>query len=302
MKRLIVVAGLLLAVSAHAATYTLDFSAPYPTPYPAGGVVLHWQPMGTVTNAYFGGVWRRGWDCDQIINGVYVNTCHPCTGQGYYVPTPSGGPPGRQREDDSGDFANEPSPGAVAWLPSGWPGSNGGHGDSAAVIFDHDMKYCSFWYSSSLSYEFWCNGSDSCGYGAHCNLSGPLDGGATVRFASLSPLQLVGVVNLDQPGTRTETGCVGDPLGSACRWTKVTFSSQTPFRELYFDIGALGPFFMDDLTVGDQPTVSVDAAPESPSLRSGIYDIAGRKLDRPPATGVYFEVKKGQPKRIVVVK
>lgn len=167
-----VVASLTLATSALADTcFTDNFSASYPTPYPYGGVKLYYQIIdNSYMTATFGGVWRRGWDCDQPGLG---NTCHPCTGQGYYFPTPYGGPPGRQREDDSGDFANAPSPGAVAWLPSGWDGH--GQADSVQITFNQGVKSVSFWYSSSISYKFWCYGPDSCGYGQDCTIGGPLE-------------------------------------------------------------------------------------------------------------------------------
>jgi hypothetical protein len=299
VKLLSAVLLLALAVEAHATNYTLDFSAPYPTPYPSGGVVLRDQQIGPVV-ATFGGVWRRGWDCDQIGIG---NTCHPCTGQGYYFPIPDGGPPGRQREDDSGDFANEPSPGAVAWLPSGWPGSNGGQSDSALIIFDQDVKRVAFWYSSSINYTYWCNGADSCGYGYSCELPGPLAPNPNPRRVKFSTAAGVfaGEVILDQPGTRAETGCSGDPLGSACKWTYVEFGSDQGIRRIRFAIGALGPFFLDDLTVsvGDPLAVS---DPPIRAWRDGYYDLAGRRLSGPPSTGLYWRVDKGQPRKIAVVK
>ena len=75
--------------------------------------------------------------------------------------------------------------------------------------------------------------------------------GWTVKFLSAQGFP-VGEVVMDQPGTRDETGCSGDPLGSACKWTYVHFdqpNDQPPMRRIYFQIGALGPFFMDDLQV-----------------------------------------------------
>jgi hypothetical protein len=249
--------------------------------------------------ATFGGVWRRGWDCDQPGLG---NTCHPCTGQGYYDPIPDGGPPGRQREDDSGDFANEPSPGAAAWLPSGWDG----HGlpDSVAITFDAPHpKYISFWYSSSIDYDFWCYGPDSCGYGAVCTVSGPLKPNplpCLVKFLTATNA-LAGQVVLDQPGTRDETGCSGDPLGSACKWTYVEFGNDQGIRRIRFEIGALGPFFLDDLTVSvDDPLAVPDGVFHVE--RDGYYDLAGRRLDKPPATGLYWRVEKGRPRKVAVVR
>ena len=244
---LAVLVSLTLATPAVADTcYTMEFSAPYPDPYPYSGVKLYSQNVGGGITATFGGVWRRGWDCDQPGLG---NTCHPCTGQGHYVPTPNGGPPGRQREDDSGDFANEPSPGAVAWLPSGWDGH--GSVDSVLITFSQEVKKVSFWYSSSISYNYWCYLADSCGYGYFCNTSGPLAPNPNprrVRFISAQPPAIVGQIVLDQPGTRDETGCSGDPLGSACKWTYVEFSYPTGFNQIRLEIGALAPFFMDNLT------------------------------------------------------
>ena len=250
MKAATLSLALLLAPAAHSDCFTQTFSAPYPNPYPYGGVKLYGPvDFGGGIGATFGGVWRRGWECDQPGLG---NTCHPCTGQGYYAPVPSGGPPGRQREDDSGDFANAPSPGAVAWLPSGWDGH--GNTDSLEITFSQDVKSVSFWYSSSINYTYWCNRSDSCGYGDYCTISGPLSPNPaprTVKFLSAQGFP-VGEVVMDQPGTRDETGCSGDPLGSACKWTYVHFdqpNDQPPMRRIYFQIGALGPFFMDDLQV-----------------------------------------------------
>jgi len=250
---------LLLVTPAWSDCNTMDFSASYPTPYPAGGVQLHAQSIGGGITAYFGSVWRRGWECDQPGLG---NTCHPCTGQGYYSPVPNGGPPGRQREDDSGDFANAPSPGAVAWLPSGWPGSNGGDPDSVQITFDQDVKRVSFWYSSSITYTYWCNVADSCGYGFSCELDGPLKpnpGPSKAKFLYQQGT-LAGEIVLDQPGTRAETGCSGDPLGSACKWTYVEFASDTPFRRIRFQVGAMGPFFMDDLQVCTDVTPTLRAS------------------------------------------
>jgi hypothetical protein len=236
---------LLFAPPAWSDCYTLDFAAPYPNPYPYGGVKLYSQPIGGGVVATFGGVWRRGWECDQPGLG---NTCHPCTGQGYYSPVPNGGPPGRQREDDSGDFANAPSPGAVAWLPSGWDGH--GNPDSVQITFNQDVKFVSFWYSSSLTYSFWCYAPDSCGYGQYCTVGGPLEPNPQPRKVKLlHEVGLAGSVVLDQPGTRYETGCSGDPLGSACKWTYVEFSDTTGIRRIRLEIGTLGPFFMDDLQV-----------------------------------------------------
>jgi hypothetical protein len=246
MKSAMMLLSLLFAAPAWSDCYTVTFSAPYPNPYPYAGVKIYNQSFGGGISAMFGGVWRRGWDCDQPGLG---NTCHSCTGQGYYFPVPDGGPPGRQREDDSGDFANAPSPGVVAWLPRGWDGR--GNADSVQIVFNQDVKFVSFWYSSSITYTYWCYGPDSCGYGQSCEIGGPLEPNPnprSVKFGTASG-SLAGEVVLDQPGTRAETGCSGDPLGSACKWTYVEFGSETAFRLMRFEIGALGPFFMDDLRV-----------------------------------------------------
>ena len=38
------------------------------------------------------------------------------------------------------------------------------------------------------------------------------------------------------------------------------FTSETPFRELYFHMGALGPFFMDDLQACTDVTPTLRAS------------------------------------------
>ena len=130
------------------------------------------------------------------------------------------------------------------------------------IVFDHDVQRGSFWYSSSINYTFWCYGYDSCGYGQYCEVGGPLKPNPDPRSVKFVTPQgtLGGQIVLDQPGTRSETGCSGDPLGSACKWTYVDFGSDTPLRGIRFDIGALGPFFMDDLQVCTDPTPTLRAS------------------------------------------
>jgi len=139
-------------------------------------------------------------------------------------------------------FKNSPSMSTAAYFCTDLQQPpNPNNQPSYCILFDPPIRYFKFSYSGSVTHRlYWCDGS----YVTH---DGPLTGTPKVKL--VNGFTVHATVDLPtQGGTFYESGCDGDPDHAQCEWTTVEIVSQTACNRVVFDLTRTGlPLLMDNM-------------------------------------------------------
>lgn len=228
---------MLLAVEAHAATFTYNFnrSIGQMEMWPCNRIQSVHGPVsnGGIT-ANFGMDFSFGIDCEDRPE----------------CPCPMGGAVDRFLYD----FANEPSSGGVGAFCFYHPGGQEAPLDDI-IVFDPPIRFFSMWYS-------FATGQNRVFQPPDCDwwFESPASQNTRVAFHRNPGEQpFVAWAPLDESGVSWETNCVGDPNGNYCEWHYVELvvpPNQPPVRYVEIGTSIFDPLYFDNITAatGDCPS------------------------------------------------